>query len=91
MEKLKELRHLKEEKLEVTRLLCDKLRKQTELEFDLALVKLEFQDEETMELMDLDLLDTELILINDKILEATEFANLWFAKLEDLSFQIDNI
>ena len=52
MEKLNELRRLKEEKEEVIRLLCEKLRKQTELEYDVALIKLEFQDEETMELAD---------------------------------------
>ncbi len=91
MEKLNELRRLKEEKEEVIRLLCEKLRKQTELEYDVALIKLEFQDEETMELADLELLDTALELIYGEILEATEFANLWFIRLENLSFKIDNI
>lgn len=62
-EQIGKTRRLKEEKEEVIRLLCEKLRTQTELEYDVALIKLEFQDEETMELADLELLDTAPELI----------------------------
>jgi len=71
--------------------LCEALSIQTESEYDLALLRLAFNDIETLDEMDLDLLDTEIVLLSDRILEVIVSIHRWFTDLEIIGFRIDNI
>ena len=71
--------------------MCEALSIQTESEYDLALLRLAFNDIETLDEMDLDLLDTEIVLLSDRILEVIVSIHRWFTDLEIIGFRIDNI